>query len=108
MPFPRRALMTADWAHGCGRIPRGRARLVVAVLAAGLLAACSPRGELVVLPLAETPGTVVDILSATTRGPEEGTELGARARAETLRFGDFRISVPPERSRSTTRSGSPP
>lgn len=79
-------------------------------LLTGLLGACSPRGEVIIVPEAERTGAVVEILSATSRGPSQGNTISPRLRSETLRFGDFRISVPPERTPGTvsfTRGNAP-
>ncbi len=85
---------------------------VVAVLTAmvGLVGACSSRGELTLFPEADTPGAVVDLLSATSRGPGDGTAIEARERSETLRWGEFRVAVPPKREPGTVsfpRRGAP-
>jgi esterase/lipase superfamily enzyme len=79
---------------------RVRARLAVVILI-GLLCACSPRGQVTILPEAEATGNVVQVLVATTRGPAAGADIYARGRSETLRWADFRVSVPPERQPGT-------
>ncbi len=74
-------------------------------LLTGLLGACSPRGEVIIVPEAERTGAVVEILSATSRGPSQGNAISPRLRAETLRYAEFRISVPPQRTPGTVSFG---
>lgn len=98
MPGPRRIFQTALRM----RTPR-RALLALMVAMTGLAGACAPRGELTLFPEADTPGAVVDILSATSRGPGEGTAIEARERAEGLRWAEFGVAVPPQREPGTVR-----
>jgi esterase/lipase superfamily enzyme len=73
-----------------------------AILGLGLaLAGCASRGTITVAPEAAAKGTIVDLLVATTRGYTDTATIGARARSETLRFADFAISVPPDRTPGT-------
>lgn len=75
----------------------------------GLLGGCALRGEIVTLPEAEATGTVVGLLSATSRGPGKTSQL-TRERTETLRWAEFRVSVPPRREPGTVthpRSAAP-
>ena len=73
-----------------------------AFLGLGLaLAGCASRGTITLAPEAASKGAVVDLLVATTRGYSDTATIGARARSETLRFADFAISVPPDRTPGT-------
>ncbi|MBK5928615.1 alpha/beta hydrolase [Rhodobaculum claviforme] len=76
-------------------------RMLTGLALAGLVGGCAARGELLVLRDIETPGTVVHVLSATSRGPGEGTAIEARGRSDTLRWAEFGVSVPPRRSPGT-------
>ena len=89
---------------------RGLIGGAAAALMIGLVGACAPRGEIVVLPEAEATGTVIDLLTATTRGPSEETAIGTRERSEALRWAEFRVAVPPRREAGTVtfpRSAAP-
>ncbi len=110
MPDRGCAASTSSWTHRRRCRFRSVLRGAAIALTVGLLGACAPRGELVVLPEAETTGTVVGVLSATSRGPGETTAIGARERSETLRWAEFRVSVPPRRETGTVtypRSAAP-
>lgn len=63
------------------------------------LAACEPRGEVVIDPAAAGVGTVESVFIGTTRGemPDTGEEYG-RIRSEAARFVRLDVSVPPDRS----------
>ena len=65
------------------------------------LAGCARRGTITVVPEAAGKGTVVDLLVATTRGWTDTAAISARRRSETLRFGAFAVSVPPDRTPGT-------
>jgi esterase/lipase superfamily enzyme len=65
------------------------------------LAGCASRGTITIAPEAAAKGSVVDLLVATTRGYTDTAIIGARARSETLRFADFAVSVPPDRTPGT-------
>lgn len=85
-------------------------RMLLAGTLAVFLGACSQRGAIIIYPEAETVGTVVEIMSATSRGASDTALIAPRERAETLRWADFRVSVPPERRQGTvtfTRSNVP-
>lgn len=86
-----------------GRKPTARrlAGLALSAVLAGLLGGCAQRGEILLLPGTETPGTVVEILSTTSRGPAEGSAIHSRERSEALRWAAFRVSVPPQRAPGT-------
>lgn len=67
-----------------------------AVLILALLAACTPRGAIVVDPAAAEVGTVRPVFVGTSRGKDEetGTDY-ARFRNPDTRFSRFDISIPP-------------
>ena len=67
-----------------------------AVLILALLAACTPRGAIVVDPAAAEVGTVRPVFVGTSRGKDEetGTDY-ARFRNPDTRFARFDISIPP-------------
>ena len=71
------------------------------MLAALALAACSPRGEITMMPQAAGVGVNRSVFVGTTRGtdPETGQFTGDREPAE--RFARFDISIPPERELGT-------
>lgn len=110
MPIPGLPPLVHTWTGGRNGQCRGILRDTAIALTVGLVGACSPRGEIVVMPQAEETGTVVTLLSATNRGPGEGTVIEARERSETLRWAEFRVSVPPLREPGTVtypRSAAP-
>lgn len=61
------------------------------------LAACSPRGTFTFLPEAADVGAVETVIVASERAPVEGLPLYTGARADTLSFSRFQVSVPPDR-----------
>ena len=63
-----------------------------------LLAACAPRGSVEFSPEAADTGSVQEIFVATNRLPIENREVLSRERSSSLRFFDFAVSVPPDRS----------
>ncbi len=75
------------------------ARYLVAILLAFALAACEPRGKIVVDPSAANVGTVERIFVGTTRGadPKTGEEFGS-TRSATTRYVRLDVSVPPDRA----------
>jgi esterase/lipase superfamily enzyme len=79
----------------------GRFGLAMLCAASILLGACTPRGTITLDPTAAASGTLVQVLAATSRGPAEGSEIYSRERAETLRWAEFTISVPPRRDPGT-------
>lgn len=66
-----------------------------------LVAACSPRGAIVLDPSAAQQGSVQDILVASSRELADGPGVLSGARSETLKYFDFGVSVPPERLTGT-------
>lgn len=74
-------------------------RAFIAVVILLGLAACSPRGEIVLDPAAAKVGMVETVFVGTTRGemPDRGVQYG-RVRSEDTRFARLDISVPPERA----------
>lgn len=74
----------------------GRVAFILCALA--VLAACEPRGAIVVDPEAARIGTVRNIFIGSTRGedPETGDEFG-RQRSEVARYTRLDIAIPPER-----------
>lgn len=74
-------------------------RIIVSAAVFLVLAACEPRGEILVDPAAASVGTVETVFIGTTRGetPETGAEYG-RARSETTRFARIDVSIPPDRA----------
>jgi esterase/lipase superfamily enzyme len=75
--------------------------MFAAVAVCLVLAGCAPRGAITVVPEAAETGSVVDILVATSRGASETATIASRARSETLRWGAFEVSVPPDREPGT-------
>ena len=73
-----------------------------------VLPGCASRGTITVLPEAAATGSTVEILVATTRGATDTADIASRARSETLRWGAFEISVPPDRSPGTVTFPSGP
>lgn len=59
-----------------------------------LLAACTPRPDLQVIPEAADVGQVIDVYYSTSRGPDDEEEFG-RIREAGLRYGRIGVSVPP-------------
>lgn len=71
---------------------------VTAALLVGLLAACAPRGEIVMLPEAGKVGQLQAVYFATMRAPaDDPVDAFGSARSEEVRYGRFDISVPPDR-----------
>jgi len=66
-----------------------------------VLAGCASRGTITLAPEAAGTGSVVEILVATSRGASEAATIASRARSETVRWGAFEISVPPDRRPGT-------
>jgi esterase/lipase superfamily enzyme len=75
--------------------------LIAAAAACLILTGCAPRGTMTILPEAGAIGTVHELLAVTSRGSADGFGIYSRARSETLRYGRFSISVPPEREPGT-------
>jgi esterase/lipase superfamily enzyme len=73
-----------------------------------VLPGCASRGTITVLPEAAATGSTVEILVATTRGATESASIASRGRSETVRWGAFEISVPPDRSPGTVTFPSGP
>ncbi|OYX44603.1 MAG: hypothetical protein B7Z02_04665 [Rhodobacterales bacterium 32-67-9] len=74
-------------------------RTVAALLILIGLAACEPRGEIVVAPQAARIGVVEPVFIGTTRGadPETGETFGTE-RSQSTRYARLDISVPPDRA----------
>lgn len=68
--------------------------LICAVI---ILAACSPRGFITVDPNAAAVGDVVPVFIGTTRTYEPDSQTFSFVRSETLTYGRYDISVPPDR-----------
>lgn len=68
------------------------------------LAACQPRGEIVLDRAAAQVGAVETVFIGTTRGevPDSGVEFG-RARSDVTRYVRLDVSVPPKRAPGTIR-----
>ncbi|WP_435257083.1 alpha/beta hydrolase [Thioclava sp. FR2] len=60
------------------------------------LAACAPRGAILVVPEAAKTGELMTVFIGTTRGRSEAGDFD-KSRAETLSFARYDISIPPER-----------
>lgn len=73
-------------------------RQVLVVILCGLVAACTPRGEILLYPQAEGVGSTQTVFVGTTRGPdpEAGEDFG-RIRSPETRYARYLVSVPPER-----------
>jgi esterase/lipase superfamily enzyme len=85
-----------------------RALVFMALL---LCAACSPRGQMTLMPEAADVGRQQTVFVATTRGLDPSTGRPAFARDPEERFGRYVVSIPPEREVGTirwpARSGQP-
>ena len=73
-------------------------RICLAVLSVGLIAACAPRGAVVIDPAAARTGQVESVFIGTTRAPdpETGTTFGYE-RSEDIRYVRLDVAVPPQR-----------
>lgn len=69
----------------------------IAILSVCLLAACSPRGTITVVPPETVPGPIEEIFVGTTRALEDGGVYGG-TRSETLAFARYAIAIPPDRA----------
>lgn len=67
------------------------------LIACTLIAGCAPRGEITLAPEAAKTGKVVDVMMATTREIADDNTVIARGRSEVLHWGQFSISIPPDR-----------
>ncbi len=67
------------------------------ILCVMVLAACTPRGAITVVPSAAAVGQVVPVFVGTTRGYDAATQTFDATRSEQLRFARFDVSVPPGR-----------
>jgi esterase/lipase superfamily enzyme len=76
-----------------GRLVRSHALICFVIV----LAACAPRGFITVAPDAATVGDVVPVFIGTTREYDPATGTFGFVRSETLTYGRFDISVPPNR-----------
>ncbi len=72
------------------------ARALHAFLIFVMIASCSPRGQLMVMPEAVDVGQVRPVFVGTTRGRSETGEFDG-SRVDTMSFGRYDISVPPDR-----------
>lgn len=77
-----------------------RRRLAVGALCFAL-AACATRGTITVVPDAAAEASVTRVFVATTRGSSATATLASRARADSLRWAIFDVSVPPDRELGT-------
>jgi esterase/lipase superfamily enzyme len=75
------------------RLVRNRALILCVVL----LAACTPRGSITLVPEAAAVGQVIPVFVGTTRGFDPATQTFDITRSETLNFARFDVSVPPNR-----------
>ena len=81
------------------------------ILALTLLAACAPRGSIIVAPDAGQVGKVQPVYMGTTRALDVETGQYGRGRSEVTHLGRFDISVPPNRQPGDirfTRRGAKP
>jgi esterase/lipase superfamily enzyme len=62
------------------------------------LVACSPRGTITVVPAAAAIGDVVPVFIGSTRAYDTASQAFSFARSETMTYGRFDISVPPDRA----------
>ncbi len=67
---------------------------MIAVIA---LVACSPRGTVTIAPGAAVVGDVVPVFIGSTRAYDPATQTFSFARSETMTYGRYDISVPPDR-----------
>lgn len=77
--------------------------LLVVTLA---LAACTPRGAMVVVPPDTVQGTLSTVYVGTTRTFEPGGVFGSQ-RSEELRFARYDVAIPPDRDIGEIRYGKP-
>lgn len=82
--------------------PSGWRRIVAGLALVAVLAGCSTRGSVLVVPAAAATGTVETIFVGTTRSadPETGTDFGIGRSAET-RYARLDVAVPPNRQPGT-------
>ena len=71
-----------------------------------LLAACTPRGVMVVVPPETVQGPITSVFVGTTRGLE-GTGVFGSERSETLRFARYDVAIPPQRELGEIRYAKP-
>lgn len=81
-------------------------RLPTLVFSALLLAACTPRGAMVVVPPETAQGPISTVYVGTTRGLE-GTGVFGSARSETMRFARYDVAIPPQREVGEIRYAKP-
>lgn len=73
---------------------RRSALFVVALM----LAACSPRGEITVMPAAAAVGEVTTVFVGTTRAIDDATGRYGRGRSLAMRYASYGIAIPPDRA----------
>ena len=73
-------------------------RLLIVFLTTGLMAACTPRGTVIIDPAAASVGKVETLYIATTRGPDPETgEPFAFERSKETRYVRLGVAIPPDR-----------
>lgn len=73
-------------------------RILTVFLILVSLAACEPRGSIVVAPEAARTGTVETVFIGTTRGPDpESGEAFSEQRSQSTRYARLDIAIPPDR-----------
>lgn len=78
-------------------------RIGPAVVLLAALAACGQRGTLPLDPAAASVGTPERVIVATTRKPQPEAPYFGEGRSYTTAFGEFTISVPPDRKPGSVR-----
>lgn len=81
-------------------------RAVLLPLLVLFLAACTPRGAMVVVPPETAEGPITTVFVGTTRGLE-GTGVFGSQRSEELRFARYDVAIPPQRELGEIRYAKP-
>lgn len=74
---------------------------LISVSAFLLLAACAPRGQMILMPEAKGIGAVQRVFVATTRADDGEGDFWSSKRGYEARYARFDISIPPERETGT-------
>jgi esterase/lipase superfamily enzyme len=94
-----RAIRLFGWHQGARLLGKVFAALALGVLLPG----CASRGAITVDPAAAETGSVVEILVASTRSSPSPETFATRGRSDTIQWGKFDVSVPPDRRPGTVQ-----
>lgn len=78
-------------------------KVLAALAVCCVLPGCASRGSITIDPAAAETGSVVEILVASTRGGPPSETFATRGRSDTIQWGRFDVSVPPDRSPGTVQ-----